>query len=94
MTSSGVMGFFRLHLLFLFIFLCIPWQVMHGASVDTGNTSCPIIKIETKRLPDLHVPRAGHCMLEVNGEMMVVGGHTTGFIPTATAEYYSKTKEN
>lgn len=90
MTSSGVMGFFRLHLLFLFIIICIPWQVMHGASVDTGNTSCPVIKIETKRLPDLHVPRAGHCMLEVNGEMMVVGGHTTGFIPTATAEYFSE----
>ena len=88
MASSGVMGFFRLH--FLFLFVCIPWQEMLGASTDTKNTSCPVVKIETKRLPDLHVPRAGHCMLEVNGELMVVGGHTTGFIPTATAEYYSE----
>ena len=88
MASSGVMGFFRLHFLFLFVY--IPWQKMLGASTDTKNTSCPVVKIETKRLPDLHVPRAGHCMLEVNGELMVVGGHTTGFIPTATAEYYSE----
>lgn len=88
MTSLQVMGFFRLH--FLFLFICIPWQEMLGASTDTKNTSCPVVKIETRRLPDLHVPRAGHCMLEVNGEMMVVGGHTTGFIPTATAEYYSE----
>ena len=28
-------------------------------------------------------------MFVVNGELTVVGGHTSGFVPTATAEYYS-----
>ncbi len=50
--------------------------------------TCPIIKVETEQLPDLNVPRAGHLMFCVNGELTVVGGHTNGFVPTPTAEYY------
>ena len=86
MTSSGVMGFFRLQLVCFLV--CISGQ-MYGASDDREDTSCPLVKIAPERLPDLHVPRAGHCAFNVNGELVVVGGHTTGFIPTATAEYYS-----
>ena len=40
-----------------------------------------------EHLPDLNVPRHGHALLYLNGELTVIGGHTTGFIPTATAEY-------
>ena len=39
-------------------------------------------------LPDLNVPRSGHFLAFVGGELTVIGGHTTGFIPTATAEYF------
>lgn len=39
-------------------------------------------------LPDLNVPRNGHFLTYVDGELTVIGGHTTGFIPTATAEYF------
>ena len=46
-------------------------------------------KLETKQLPDLNIPRYGHCTFIVNGELTVIGGHTTGFVPTATAEYFS-----
>ncbi len=42
-----------------------------------------------ERLPDLNVPRNAHTAAFVNGELTVIGGHTTGFIPTNTAEYYS-----
>lgn len=46
-------------------------------------------KLETEQLPDLNIPRYGHCTFIVNGELTVIGGHTTGFVPTATAEYFS-----
>ena len=40
-----------------------------------------------ERLPDLNVPRAGHQLFFINGELVVAGGHTNGFVPTPTAEY-------
>lgn len=46
-------------------------------------------KLETKPLPDLNIPRYGHSIFFANGELTVVGGHTTGFVPTPTAEYFS-----
>ena len=52
-------------------------------AVDT----CPMVKIEAERLADLNVARAGHNTLFLNGELTVLGGHSTGFVPTATAEY-------
>ena len=45
--------------------------------------------MEAERLPDLHVARAGHSLFCAGGELTVVGGHTSGFVPTATAEYYA-----
>ena len=50
--------------------------------------SCPVKKIDTERLPDLNIPRAGHALFSVNEEITVAGGHTDGFVPTPTAEYY------
>ena len=44
-------------------------------------------KIEVERLPDLNIPRGGHSLFCVNGEIIVAGGHTNGFVPTPTAEY-------
>jgi AraC-like DNA-binding protein len=58
------------------------------AEERTDSTVCPFVKIAVKRLPDLNIPRSAHNIFSVNGEMTVVGGHTTHFIPTATAEYY------
>lgn len=52
------------------------------------KTLCPEVKIEAERLPDLTIPRAGHELFYVNGELVVAGGHTNGFVPTPTAEYY------
>lgn len=49
-------------------------------------------KIEAEELPSLNIPRAGHSTLFINGEPTVIGGHTNGFVPTATAEYYSEGK--
>ncbi len=54
-----------------------------------GQLSCPIVKMQAKRLPELNIPRSGHSLFVVNGEPTVVGGHTSSFVPTATAEYFS-----
>ena len=40
------------------------------------------------RLPDLNLPRSGHVLVDLDGELTVIGGHTTGFVLTETAEYY------
>ena len=65
------------------------------ASQAQGDApSCPVVKIEAERLPDLNVPRAGYVALCVNGEPTVIGGHTTNFVPTATIEYYKDGKWN
>ena len=49
---------------------------------------CPVAKLAVERLPDLNIPRGGHQTFYVNNEMVVVGGHTSGFVPTPTAEYF------
>ena len=51
-------------------------------------STCPEVKLQLKQLPNLNVPRSGHAVFVVNGEPTVVGGHTTSFVPTATAEYF------
>lgn len=59
---------------------------------DGGNAKCPIIKLEAERLPDMTVPRSGHSAFLANGEVTVVGGHTSGFVLTPTAEYFEDGK--
>lgn len=75
-------------LILLFLLTLICGEISFAQTMTTEK--CPLVKIKVNRLPDLHVPRAGHIMLDVNGEMMVASGHTTGFIPTTTAEYFSE----
>ena len=52
------------------------------------SKTCPEIKLQVERLADLNIPRGDHSFFVVNGEPTVVGGHTSGFVPTATAEYF------
>ena len=49
---------------------------------------CPVVKIQPEQMPSLNTPRSGHHTLCVNGEITVFGGHTSGFVPTRTAEYF------
>ena len=54
-----------------------------------GDTAlCQLVKVDIERLPDLNVPRSGHIALCVGKQMVVMGGHTKGFVLTPTAEYY------
>mgnify|MGYP002521638419 CR=1 FL=1 len=54
-----------------------------------NDDSCPLVHIVPERLPDLTLPRSGHSIFYANGELTLVGGHTTNFVPTPTAEYYA-----
>ena len=66
--------------------------LLPAAAQADKKTLCPEIKIEVERLPDLTIPRAGHELFYINGEFVVAGGHTDGFVPTPTAEYYKDGK--
>ena len=57
---------------------------------NTQRPACPMVKIEPERLADLNIPRSGHSIFRTaNNEWVVAGGHTAGFVPTPTAEYYA-----
>ena len=47
-----------------------------------------MVRMQVERLPDLNVPRILHTVFCAGGEVVAAGGHTTGFVPTQTAEYY------
>ena len=68
-------------ILTLLFFLTVSGQA-------TAQQSCPMVKMQVERLPDLNIPRQGHSVFCVNGEVVAAGGHTTNFVPTQTAEYY------
>lgn len=65
-----------------------------GLALFLSLASARAQEMAWERLPDLTVPRAGHALLQLDGELTVIGGHTTGFIPTPTAEYFKDGKWN
>ena len=70
----------------LTIVLClVGWLPMQGST----QPACPLVKVQVERLPDMNVPRSGHAAFWLNGELTVFGGHTSGFVPTQSAEYFS-----
>ena len=71
---------------------CLLALLPLAAQAQGEAPSCPVVKIEAERLHDLNVPRAGYRAVCVNGELTVIGGHTTNFVPTATIEYYKDGK--
>ena len=77
------MSTLKLNYLLALTMLLPTWAM---ASADSA-TVCPEVRIEVEQLPDLNIPRAGHEVFCVNGELTVAGGHTDGFVPTPTAEY-------
>ena len=50
---------------------------------------CPTRLIKAERLPSLSVARMNHATVVLpGGELLVAGGHSSGFVPTATAECF------
>lgn len=69
--------------------LLLTLSVLTLTVVPTGDTLIKREKLTVERLPDLNIARASHCIFYAGSELTVVGGHTSGFVPTPTAEYYS-----
>lgn len=63
-----------------------------GKAESSTDNTCPVFRIDAERLPDLNIPRYGYNLFYVNGEPIVVGGHTLGFVLTPTAEYFKDGK--
>lgn len=56
---------------------------------DKPVLSVPVVKVESERLPRLNIPRNNnHLLYTSTGEIMALGGHTTGFVLTQTAEIF------
>lgn len=66
---------------------CSPGQPVEQAAVEAGDVS--FYPLAVQRLPDLSVPRGMHQTLVAGDEIIVLGGHTNGFRPLGTAEYYA-----
>lgn len=73
----------------LFVLTLLAMSVTSTSMPDSisGQKACPIVRIEAERLPDMNIARSGHSAIFVNGEPTVIGGHTSGFVPTPTTEY-------
>ena len=68
----------------LFLLLCVMVAALQLQAVIENN--CPVVHIVPERLPDMTMPRSGHCIFFADGELTVTGGHTTNFVVTQTAE--------
>ena len=72
----------------IFTIICHAMVVLTALAVgDTTGVVYTVAKMQVDYLPPLHIPRSGHHVMYVNGELVVMGGHTNGFVPTRTAEY-------
>ena len=69
----------------LFLLLCVMTAVLNVQAAAT-DSDCPVVRIVPEHLPDMTMPRSGHCIFYADGELTVAGGHTTNFVITRTAE--------
>lgn len=70
----------------VYILLC-HCLVVAALAADTTGMVCSVVKMQLERMPDMHIPRSGHQAMYVGDQLVVMGGHTDGFVPTPTAEY-------
>ena len=74
----------------LLIGCMIALVALAALAAESDTVRCPQKKVVPERLPDLNIPRlSNHAVYCQNGELTIFGGHTTGFVLTPTAEYYS-----
>ena len=61
------------------------WSAAAGASALPDSL---LREMPSRQMKNLLVPRSHHMAFVSGEDIVVVGGHTTGFVPTASAEYY------
>lgn len=70
-----------------YLMICAIATVLTAGAVGRDDRTCPVRHIVPERLPDMTVARSGHAIFFAGGELTVVGGHTSHFVPLSTAEY-------
>ena len=55
---------------------------------QTNGEDYRLVELKTDSLPSLNIARSGHTTLCLDGVLTVFGGHSAGFVPTPTAEYF------
>ena len=78
----------RLHILTALLFLASCAREERAVVYVAGNP-VPFVAMDCERLPEMNNPRSGHGLVWTGKELMAIGGHTTGFVPTQTAEIYN-----
>ena len=73
---------------FLLVFVLLLLLSCQQPLEEVQHGDITFVPMATKRLPDLNEARSGHALVWADDHILAVGGHTMGFIPTATAEYY------
>ena len=76
-----------------FLLLCALFVPLEASSAEEGaqlssGRDVQFVRMSYERLPDMTIPRFTHIMFTHGDEIVVIGGHTTGFLLTSTAEYY------
>ena len=79
----------RVSLHIIAVLLCLASCArQERAVVYVAGNPVPFVEMDWERLPDMNIPRSGHGLAWTGKELMAIGGHTTGFVPTQTAEIY------
>ena len=83
----------KIHIIYCTLLCCLLTSLPTTAqtsvpSESSRQTACPMVNIEAEQLSDMTTARSGHSVFRIGQEIVVVGGHTLGFIPVKTAEYY------
>ena len=65
-----------------------PLTFLLAALISVAGNSQDFHKMSFEQLPSLNTPRGVGQPLLLNDEVTVFGGHTTGYKPEETAEYY------
>lgn len=75
------------------VWFCVTTVLVAGGCTERpapepiDHAGIPFREMPVEALPGLNIPRMSHSLFAVGDELVVIGGHTTGFIPTKTAEY-------
>ncbi len=74
----------RLLLFCILVFIAIPH--LPASAQDAGGVHFQ--EMQCERLPGMNIPRLTHGLVAIGEDIIAIGGHTKGFVPTSTAEVF------
>ena len=73
---------------FLLVFVLLLLLSCQQSPEDVQHGDITFVPMVAKRLSDMNEPRGGHAMVWTGDHILAIGGHTTGFVMSTTAEYF------